>query len=73
MDAVEKLKEREKKATKSDDTEVPEVLWWEALVERQSFGWSKEFCRSIHPKGRNSKVMNLLRERMLHWWKKRML
>jgi hypothetical protein len=53
------LQDRNAKATKSDDAEIPEYLWNE----------------TIFPSGgaREIKALNLLRDRVLRWWRKNLM
>jgi hypothetical protein len=56
----------ERKATKSDDAAVPEYLWEEHLLRDGPTPWT--ISEADRPKLRSA--MNLLRGRMLRWWKK---
>jgi hypothetical protein len=55
---------RERKATKSDDAAVPEYLWLEHLVEDGPSEWLAKQQEGLPA------AMDLLRVRMLCWWKK---
>jgi hypothetical protein len=56
---------RERKATKADGAEVPEYLWEEHLLKD-----SPTPC-VLEERTRLRKAMNLMRRRMLAWWKGR--
>jgi hypothetical protein len=58
---------RERKATKSDDAVVPEYLWEEHLLSDGPTSW--EVSEEDRPRLR--RAMDLLRQWMLKWWKKR--
>jgi hypothetical protein len=56
---------RERKATKSDDAPVPMSMWEEHLVEDGERVWNQKERKNL------TKACDLLRRRMLKWWKKR--
>jgi hypothetical protein len=56
---------RERKATKSDDAPVPMSMWEEHLVEDGERVWTQKERKKL------TKACDLLRRRMLKWWKKR--
>jgi hypothetical protein len=58
---------RERKATKADDAAVPEELWEEHLLNDRPTPWN--VCDDDRPTLR--RAMNLMRARMLRWWKKK--
>eukprot|EP00978_Attheya_sp_CCMP212_P006384 scaffold14451_cov47-Attheya_sp.AAC.1 len=56
---------RERKATKSDDAEVPVYLWEEHLIDDGEFGWTTEDLPRLRPLIEACKTM------MLRWWKRK--
>mmetsp|Transcript_18229 Transcript_18229/g.45121 ORF Transcript_18229/g.45121 Transcript_18229/m.45121 type:complete len:1319 (-) Transcript_18229:2184-6140(-) len=60
---------RERKATKSDDAEVPVYLWTEHYMEEShpDFSWTEK------DKPRIEKAMNVIRKLALQYWKKKLL
>ena len=56
---------RDRKATKSDDAEVPEYLWLEHLVQAGERRWTDEEIMKL------LSAMHTVREGCLRWWKRR--
>jgi hypothetical protein len=58
---------RERKATKSDNAEIPEYLWEEHLLQDGVTPWV------VTNRGKLRRAISLMRSRMLCWWKERVL
>jgi hypothetical protein len=61
-------KKREKKTVKSDDAAVSEYLWEDHLIAGSSVGeWNAKAIDNL------CMISNWLRERMLCWWKRKVV